>query len=142
MDEKIINKERRKDLRVIIENPFTLKFKYKKGKNIFDLPFSKNALARNISAGGIRIELPLSEKSYVDSIKEGKDKIELVFKTPILRKPFKIIGTVSWLKKINNNGKDKYLAGVSFEGIKGKEREGIFNLLINMCMKDPCKIED
>lgn len=142
MDEKIINKERRKDLRVIIEDPFVLKLKYKRGKKIFDLPFSKDAVVENISTGGIRIELPLSEKSYLGSIKEGKDKIELVFKTPVLRKPVKIIGTVTWLKKINIRGTDKYLAGVSFEGIKEKERKEIFNLLINMCMKDACKIED
>lgn len=74
MDEKIINKERRKDLRIVIENPFAFKFKYKRGQKIFDLPFSKNAVAGNISAGGIRIEMPLSEKSYLGSIKEGKIK--------------------------------------------------------------------
>jgi len=141
MDGKITGKERRKDLRVTIKKPFTLKYIYKKGQKLFNLQFKKTARAENISVGGACIELPSLKKLQLDKIKEGRDRITLIFKVPSLGKPLQVTGKVSWLKKRNDAGKDIYLAGVLFEDIKESQRQDILNLLISMCMKEGCAIE-
>lgn len=142
MVRNIAKSERRRDLRIIIKKPFVLELIYKKEGKLFSLWFKKHIRAENISVGGARIELPFLKKLQLNKIKEGKDKLVLIFKIPSLGKPLQVKGRISWLEKRNSSGKDMYLAGVSFEDIKENKRQDILNLLINMCIKDGCKIEE
>lgn len=135
MDKKRIDKERRKDLRVGISKPFTIRFQIKKRKGLFALRPKKIAQAKNISVGGMFIELPTLDQKQMDRIIGGQDKLILELETPEIRRPIKVLGRITRLEKRDRYGKSTYVAGLSFEDIKEKDREKILHQLISLCLK-------
>ena len=140
MVKRKIEVEKRKDLRVETAEPITLKFRVKTQKGIFRFCRKKTARSRNLSVGGMRIELPLIEREEIENIIEGKKKLILELDIPHLKKPLKITGKLVWLEKRDMRGKNAYVTGVSFEGLSEKDREKILNQLINICIKNGCNI--
>lgn len=135
MDRKRVEKEKRRDLRVGVSKPFVLKFQIQKSKGIFKLPSKKFAISDNISVGGMSIELPALDQSQIDKIAKGQDKLVLELDIPSLKKPLRIIGKIVWLEKKDRRGQTVYRTGISFEGIKEKDREEILRSLISLCLK-------
>lgn len=140
MEKKITHKERRKDLRISVPKLFTIKFRIKKEKGIFNLRPKKITRAENMSVGGIRIELPALDKKQIDRVIDGKDKLILELNIPYLKRPLRFTGKIVWLAKKDLRGKTTHVAGLSFEGLKGKDAETILHQLINLCLRESCNI--
>lgn len=139
--EKKIDKERRRDLRIGISRPFTVRFQIKKQKEIFSLWHKRFARAKNISVGGMFIEFPTLNQRQMDRIIGGKDKLILELETPDTKRPIRIMGRITRLEKRDKYGKPIYLAGLSFEDIKEKDREKILHQLINICLKKGYRLD-
>jgi len=141
MDKKKIERERRKDLRLSVSEPITLKFQIVKEKGVFKVRAKKHTRAEDISVGGIRIELPLLKELQIERIVNGHDKLVLELEVPFLKKPLKVTGKIAWIKKGEKKGKVINITGISFEDIKEKDREKVLSWLINLCFKNGCKLE-
>lgn len=140
MEKKIIDSERRKDLRLGIAKPLMLRFQVKRQEDIFNLLSKKVAAAEDMSVGGISMELPALDRGQIERIIKGQDKLVLELEVPRLRKPLKIIGKIVWLKKRDRRGRTVHVAGISFAGIKEKDREKLLLQLINLCLKSKANI--
>lgn len=141
MEKKKIDKERRRDLRVGISRPFMIRFQIKKQKEIFNLWPKKIASAKNISVGGMFIELPALNQRQIDGIIEGKDKLILELVMPDIKRSIRVRGRITRLEKRDKYGEPIYVAGLSFEDIKEKDREEILHQLINMCLKKGYRLD-
>lgn len=141
MEKQNNNKERRKDLRVGMSKPFMIRFQIKKEKGIFNLRPKKLASAKNMSVGGMFIELPLLGQEQLDRVIKGKDKLILELEIPEIKRPIRIGGRITRLEKRDKYGKPIYVAGLSFEDIKEKDREQVLHHLINFCLKSGCSID-
>lgn len=141
MQKKNNYKERRRDLRIGMPKPLMVRFRIEKQKGIFNLRPKKIARAKNISVGGMFIELPALTAEQVDRIIEGKDKLILELEIPEAKRPIRIRGRITRLEKRDKFGKPIYVAGLSFEDIKEKDREEILHQLISICLKRGCSID-
>jgi c-di-GMP-binding flagellar brake protein YcgR len=139
MERARTGKERRKDLRVNIFEPFLIKFQVSKG-GILRLYSKRYAPSSNISASGILVELPGLSRRQIDRLIENRDKLIIELDIPLLRKPLKTQGKIVWLEKRHRGGKTVNIAGISFETIKEKDREKLLLLLIYLCLKSKIKI--
>lgn len=140
MNKKNSDRERRKDLRVGMPKPLMVRFRIEKQKGIFKLRPKKIARAKNMSVGGMFLELPHLQEGQLDRIIKGKDKLILELETPEARRPIRIKGKITRLEKRDRYGKPIYVAGISFEDIKEKDREEILRRLITICLKSGCSI--
>jgi c-di-GMP-binding flagellar brake protein YcgR len=140
MDKKKTEQERRRDLRVGMEKPFTLRFQIKSNKGIFKLRAKKNFRVENMSLGGISIELPPLDQKQIDRVIKGQDQLILELNIPALRKPLRIPGKIAWLQKKDSAGKPIYVAGLSFEDLNEADREKLLSQLIGLCLKSKVDI--
>jgi len=141
MAKKKIYRERRRDLRVGVAKPFMIRFQIKKQKAIFNLRPKKIGQAKNISVGGMFIELPTLNQRQMQRIIDGKDKLILELETSETKRPIRVTGKINRLEKRDKFGKPIYVAGLSFEGLKEKDREEILHRLITLCLKTKCTLE-
>lgn len=123
MDRNKESGEKRKDIRLNVAKSLIIKLQ---------LPFKKPAAAENISTGGICIELPLLTQRQIKSITSGKKDLILELELSGLKKPLRIKGKIAWWQK---KDKPSGVAGISFEGLKEKDREEILRELLNLCLK-------
>jgi len=137
-----MEKEKRRDLRISVSGPYTVRFLISKANKIFSLQRKKVAHARNLSVGGMFIELPALKEKQMQRIIAGKDKLILELETPGSKTPICIKGKITRLEKRDKFGKPVYVAGLSFEGIKEKDREEVLRQLVNICLKSGCRIAD
>ncbi len=140
MDRKIIKEERRRDLRIFMKKPFILRFQIKKQKEILKLRPKKLSQAEDMSVGGMSIELPTLDQSQMDRIIKGQDKLILELNIPSIKKPLKVAGKIVWLKKRDKRNRTVYVTGVSFQDLKGKDREKVLLQLVNLCLKSIANI--
>lgn len=134
--ERKINPEKRKDLRIEIDEPLAIKCHIKKKSDLLNLLGKVYSSAENMSVGGMRMELPLLDSKEMNRVIEGKDKLILELDVPGLKRPLKVTGKIAWLKKRDRRGNTHYVAGVSFENLKAKDREKILSKLVSTCVKE------
>lgn len=141
MEKKNKHKEKRKDLRVGMSHPFLVRFQIKKQKGILHhLRPKKFASAKNMSVGGMFIELLTLKQGQLDRIISGQDKLILELQIPQIKRPLKFRGKITRLEKRDKYGKHMYLAGLCFEDIKEEDRERILHQLVSICLKTGCSI--
>jgi len=134
--EKIkLEKERRKDIRLGMFEPFFIRIYVARHKGLFRLRPKRYASTKNISANGMLVELFALNKNQIERIISGKDKLILELDIPFLKKPLRIFGKIVWLEKRDRRGRTISVAGVSFQEIKEKDRERLLPLLISLCLK-------
>lgn len=140
MNKKRIEKERRKDLRVGISEPFLIRFRIVKKKGLPQVFPRRYATTSNISASGILVELPGLSSSQIERIIKNNDKLILELDTPYSKKPLKVKGKIVWLERKDRRGKLAHVSGIFFEDIKEEDREKLLLQLINLCLKGKAKI--
>ena len=131
---RIKDKENRRDLRLEISDSLQIRFCIAKKKNFLGLCRKKYASAKNISANGILVELPLKDWQ-IGRIMKGEDKIVLELKIPNFAKAMLINGKIIWWEKRYKRGKALYMVGISFDELNSNDREKILPLLLNLCVK-------
>ena len=140
MDKKKTEQERRRELRVEMEKPFTLRFQIKSNKGIFKLRAKKIFRVENMSLGGISIELPPLSQKQIDRVMNGEDQLILELNIPSLKKPLRLPGKIAWLHKKDSAGKPVYVAGLSFQDLNAADREKLLSQLIGICLKSKVDI--
>ena len=132
--------ERRKDLRLSLLAPVSIKINISQGKGILQLHRRKKASPRNISISGILLDSLTLSQHQMGRMVNGKDKLVLELEIPYLKRPLRIIGKIIWTAKKDKHGKTTYEAGISFKDIREKDREKLLPLLLSLCLKGKAKI--
>ena len=132
--------ERRKDLRLGILTPVSIKINITQGKGILQLRRKRKALPRNISISGILLDSLTLNQHQLGRVVNGKDKLVLELEIPYLKRPLRVAGKIIWSAKKDKHGKTTYEAGISFEDIREKDREKLLPLLLSLCLKGKAKI--
>ena len=140
MDKKKTEQERRRDLRLGLEKPLTLRFRIKRSKGIFKLRAKKTFRVENMSLGGISIELPPLNQKQIDRVISGQDQLILELNIPSIKKPLRLPGKIAWLHKKDSSGNPIYVAGLSFEDLNARDREKLLSQLIGICLKNKVDI--
>jgi c-di-GMP-binding flagellar brake protein YcgR len=140
MDKKKSGQERRKDLRLGLEKPLTLRFQIKRNKGVFKLRAKKAFRVDNLSLGGISIELPPLSEKQLGRIINGQDQLILELNIPSIKKPLKLPGKIAWLHKKDGSGKPIYVAGLSFKDLNAADREKLLSQLIGICLQSKVDI--
>ena len=140
MENKKTEQERRRDLRLGLEKPLTLRFQIKSNKGIFKLRAKKNFRVENMSLGGISIELPPLDQKQIDRVINGQDQLILELNIPAIKKPLRLPGKIAWLHKKDSAGKTIYVAGLSFQDLNAQDREKLLSQLIGICLKSKVDI--
>jgi c-di-GMP-binding flagellar brake protein YcgR len=132
--------ERRKDLRLGILTPVSIKINITQGKGILQLRRRKKASPRNISISGILLDSLSLSQHQMRRVVDGSDKLALELEIPYLKKPLRVTGKIIWSAKKDKHGKTTYEAGISFEDIREKDKEKLLPLLLSLCLKGKAKI--
>ena len=132
--------ERRKDLRLGILTPVSIKINITQGKGILQLRRRKKASPRNISISGILLDSLSLSQHQMRRVVDGSDKLALELEIPYLKKPLRVTGKIIWSAKKDKHGKTTYEAGISFKDIREKDREKLLPLLLSLCLKGKAKI--
>ena len=132
--------ERRKDLRLGILTPASIKINITQGKGILQLQRKKKASPKNISISGIQLDSLKLSQHQMERVVNGKDKLALELEIPYLKRPLRVTGKIIWTVKKDKHGKTTYEAGVSFKDIREKDREKLLPLLLSLCLKGKAKI--
>jgi len=132
--------EKRKDLRLDILSPASIKINIIQGKGILQLFRRKKALPRNISISGLLLDSLTLSQHQMGRVVNGKDKLILELRVPYLKRPFRVTGKIIWTAKKDRHGKTIYEAGISFKDIREKDREKLLPLLLSLCLKGKAKI--
>ena len=132
--------ERRKDLRLSLLAPVSIKINISQGKGILQLQRKKKASPKNISISGIQLDSLKLSQHQMERVVNGKDKLALELEIPYLKKPLRVTGKIIWTAKKDKHGKTTYEAGISFKDIREKDREKLLPLLLSLCLKGKAKI--
>ena len=132
--------EKRKDVRLSMLTPSSIKINIIQGKGILRLHRRKKALPRNISISGILLDSLALSQHQIGRVVNGKDMLVLELEIPYLKRPLRVTGKIIWTGKKDKHGKTTYEAGISFEDMKEKDRENLLPLLLSLCFKDKDKI--
>ncbi len=107
------SKERRKHPRLSVN--FPIKFKIKNGQDdmhVFE------ASGRDISAGGLCMEVALLQEGAVEKVYKSKGCIEIEIDMPDMGRSIKSMGEIVWMRK--DKGSD--ILGILFKDIPKEER--------------------
>jgi len=132
--------ERRKDLRLGILTPVSIKINITQGKGILQFQRKKKAFPRNISISGILLDSLTLSQHQMGRVVNGNDKLVLELEIPYLKRPLRVIGKIIWSAKKDKHGKTTYEAGISFKNIREKDKDKLLPLLLSLCLKGKAKI--
>ena len=125
-------KERRKYARVKTPNPLKLRFKVVssgKQKNIIKKGKSHT---KDVSSGGMFIEIPPVKDHVIDGLLSGKNKLVLELNIPGGKSPMIIHANARWMDKKGSSKKNHFGIGVRFEDMKPADRERFFQYMLNL----------
>jgi len=124
--------ERRKFIRLSLDPPLAVNFRFIPFAASIEPAQERESLIKNISVGGgLLIEFLLKSKDEQDKLLSGKEKICFEKGIPGVKPPYKILGKVVWLKRIDKTDLF-YEAGISFENINEKTQEDILHAMIDL----------
>lgn len=106
--------ERRKDPRLSIK--FPVKFKIKNGKTDMHV---FQASGKDISAGGICMEMALLHEEAVEKVYKSKGFLEIEIDIPDTGKSISTEGEIVWMRK----DQDKDMLGIFFRNISQEEKD-------------------
>jgi len=128
-------KERRKYARVHPGSPVRLSLKVLSEKKNMTVVKRGRTLIRNISGGGVFIEMPPVKDKVVQDLLSKKNRVELYLKIPHLRRPIKLCGKAAWMdKKVHSNRKLVGI-GIQFEDMSGVERDLLLEYMLNLILQ-------
>ncbi|MFH0877008.1 MAG: PilZ domain-containing protein [Candidatus Omnitrophota bacterium] len=135
------SQERRRDPRLGIFESLPIKFRIKKSGWLFSLVSKKTGAVQNMSVGGMFLELPFLKDKNAVRIMKGQAQLILEIKASRTRKPIRIKARVLRLEKGGATHKPMYVAGLSFEDIKEKDREEILHQLVSICLQSGSRLK-
>lgn len=127
--------ERRRDLRVATSKPLMIKLYIKKVGGFFNFRRFKRSRVKDISVGGVCLELPVLKDSQIKRVQEGLDNLVLELKLPKANKTIKLNSKISRIEKGAGAQEDQYIAGLSFDEMRQEDREKLLYELMNMCLE-------
>ena len=92
-------------------------------------------LARDLSVGGLGLELSTIKAAFWRKLKTKDSKLMLEFKLPGDKKPCKCLARVQWKTKLKAGKSTLYLAGLSFLGIDQALQRRFFHLVRDALVK-------
>ena len=110
--------ERRKQPRLAVK--FPVRFKIKNGQDNQDV---FEATGRDISAGGICMEMILLAKDIMEKVFRSSGKLELEIDIPDMGHTIKASGEIVWMRKEQNND----ILGIFFKDISEEEKNSLSN---------------
>ncbi len=106
-------KERRNHPRLAVK--FPIKFRIKNGQDdmhVFE------ASGRDISAGGLCMEMSLLQEGAMEKVYKSKGSVEIEIDMPDMGRSIKIMGEIMWMRKDQGND----ILGIFFKDIPKEER--------------------
>ena len=113
--------ERRRHVRINLKKPMVFRFKIARDHG-FQSSYEGEGEAKNISLGGMYIELPVMTEDELQRLLAGKDKLRVEVDTPHTVKGLKAKAKVIWLGKKRKTQPPIFGIGVSFEDVSDKDK--------------------
>jgi exo-beta-1,3-glucanase (GH17 family) len=115
--------ERRKFIR--LSTVFPVSYQIIASKDRKELAEVNQAFTRDVSQGGMCLEVTNLKDELARKLEKGEAKLSLVIEVPFSTKPIGAFGKVAWIQKIKESYPNKYLLGIAYELISEKERKKI-----------------
>jgi len=94
---------------------------------------SHQAKTKNVSGGGMFLEIPLLQSKLLEGILLGTHNLLLNIDIPAVSHPVKALAKVVWVEGKNSS---RYGVGVSFLSINEEDRNKLVNYIIESGIKD------
>ena len=118
--------ERRQDPRYDVKFPVRFRIAEAGGSKVFE------ASGKDISAGGLCMEIALSSKESVEKVYSSKGKLDMEIQVEGMGVPIKTEGSIVWIRK----DKDNDILGIFFKNISEQHR-GALASYVNSKLKLP-----
>lgn len=105
---------------------FPVEFQFLDPKTSAEISDIKQGFTRNISKGGICLEVNNLEESLERILKESNTKLKLTLHIPLGYKEIKATANIAWYEKIKDSHPNQYLIGLAFLNIDPKDRRRIY----------------
>ena len=136
MAEKIFNgKERRAYFRLNKEYPIRFRLCDKEQDKVY------NAVTKNISRGGICLEVHEEKEELLEKLSQNEDKLPIDVETPrmtadeeVISKPVWINGSVEWAQTPGDN-EAGILMGLAFTDMSDDIRKNLHNFILDKFVK-------
>ena len=126
--------ERRKYVRIKFKKPIIFKFKIEEGySGKKGISYEDQAQARNISFGGMFVEIPIVDQGGLKRLVDGKDKLVVEVNMPNSASPLKAKAKVAWVGKRHKTQPPIFGVGISFEEVSDKDK--VAGLMIDESLK-------
>ena len=128
-------REKRKYMRVNTQKFASMQINVKRDNKTINTISMDDIKVRNLSGGGMYLELPLLESSILERLLSGKDKLFLRISLPVLATPVNISANMVWLETVKATRKQFVGAGISFDNITEKTREELVHYILTLLLK-------
>jgi len=116
--------EHRKYIR--LNAAFPVEFQFIDSETSGSISDIKQGFTRDVSKGGICLEVNNLEEGLDQVIKEGRAKVDIRLHIPLSMPETKAIAKIAWHEKIKSGYPNKYLIGLSFLQIDPKDSSRIY----------------
>lgn len=116
--------EHRKYIR--LNAAFPVEFQFIDSETSGSISDIKQGFTRDVSKGGICLEVNNLEEGLDQVIKEGRAKVDIRLHIPLSMPETKAIAKIAWHEKIKSGYPNKYLIGLSFLQIDPKDSKRIY----------------
>ncbi|MFH1857238.1 MAG: efflux RND transporter periplasmic adaptor subunit [Candidatus Omnitrophota bacterium] len=116
--------EKRRYIRLSTILPITYQIIHSETKKPLDK--INQAFTRDISEGGMSLEINDLKDIYVKNLKSGEAEVSLTIEVPFSKKPVAARAKAMWVKEIKEAYPNKYILGINYEDISEPERKKIF----------------
>ncbi|MFH1479171.1 MAG: PilZ domain-containing protein [Candidatus Omnitrophota bacterium] len=117
---------------VRLESVFPVEFQFLEKENHGSITDIMQGYTRNISKGGICLEVNTTDLGFEDTLKRKDVDLNIRFHIPISHKETRAFGDIIWYKKIGFGYPAKYLIGFSFKEIDKNEINRIYRNALRM----------
>ena len=128
-------RERRKYIRIAPSRPVEVKFKMISHRGRSLALKRRRGTPRNISGGGMFVEMPRMKPKTIERLLSGKYKFALELKIPGYRSKIKILSKAAWVDKKKGLEHNIFNMGIQFEKIKEIDRERLVTHMLDLLLQ-------